>query len=133
MSTATRVTEWVVQWTDDEGATHDHAFPIVLSQYGPGDHGLFKLDPPLNGEHDHILICDRGALLAYTQIEGEPEGTDVPTEVKNLVEVFAANRDGSVQTMSMVCEPITSLRRPGHGLDFTQILGSPALGYTEAT
>lgn len=129
MSTATRVTEWVVQWTDDEGVTHDHTFPIVLSQYG-GQASLWKLDPPYLDDHEYILICDRGSLLAVTSIEGEPDGLEVPTIIPTIVEVFAANPDGSVQSMSTIREPI-SLNRPLDGINITQILS--ALGYTEAT
>lgn len=128
MTTATPVTYWSTTWTDDDGVQHEHWFDVVLTQYG-GNASLWKLDPPFLDEHEYVLICDRGSLLSITSIEGEPDGLNVPTVIPILVEVFAANPDGSVQSMSTIREPI-SLNRGKDGIDIDQILS--ALGYEDS-
>ncbi|GAA1882074.1 hypothetical protein [Williamsia serinedens] len=128
MSTAYRLDYWSITYTDDDGAEHTKWFPLDLSMYG-GQAWLFRLDPPTLDGHEYVLICDRGYLLAVTTIEGEPENIDVPTRIENIVEVFAARPDGSVESMTAVRTP-TSLKRPADGIDVAAIL--TALGYDDS-
>lgn len=127
MNTAQRVTTWTRSWTNDDGVTKDYELPVDVS--GFGNASLWRFDPPLNGEQ-YALICDRGSLLQVTGILGEPEGLDVTTKIPTIVEVFAANADGSVKSMTTISEPI-SLRRPADGIDMEAILR--VLGYVEST
>lgn len=88
------------------------------------------LDPPLEG-HDYIVICDRGALTKVRQVEGEPEGLDVPTRVPFLIEVFGADANGYLagDSMDTLSRPV-SLRRPQDGIDLTEVLDG--LGYVNS-
>lgn len=128
MSTAYRLDYWSITYTNDEGNEHTKWFPLDLSLYG-GQAWLYRLEPPTLDGHEHILIRDCGYLLALNSIDGEPEGMDVPTRIENVVEVFAARPDGSVESMTAIRTPL-SLRRPADGADVTAIL--TGLGYDES-
>lgn len=101
-----------------------------VSFWGDGSTHWY-LDPPLDG-HNHIVICDRTALVATRRIEGEPDDHNIATRIPTAVEVFSAKADGTLNGTSMsTLRNLISLRRHTEGINLTDIL--TRLGYTETT
>lgn len=107
---------------------------VYVGYYGDGT-THWHIDPPLDG-HDHILICDRTALVGLGHVAEEMDyaafGITVETKIPSPIEVFPADEDGQIvgDHMDTIAEPV-SLLRVRDGIDLTRALAQ--LGYTEAT